>query len=139
VFNNSTALAQRAANRQDRVMADGVENHTLRLLQEMRTEMRQGFGEMREGFRCVDERFMAVDQRLDKVEQRLDGLESRVHTVEGSLVKVIDSVTGIAKVQEKHSALLIDLVEAGQITGSRLNAVEGRLARIEKQAGFVLN
>jgi hypothetical protein len=131
VFNNPAALAQRAANRQDRFMADDIENHTLRLLQEMRTEMRQGFAR-------VDERFTAVDQRLDKLESRAQSLETRQLSVEGSLSKVIDAVTEIAKVQERHSRSLAELVEAGRITGGRLNALEARLGRVETQAGFVL-
>ncbi len=42
-------------------MADDVENHTLRLLQEMRAEMREGFARM--------------DARLTNVEQRLSAVE----------------------------------------------------------------
>jgi hypothetical protein len=105
-------------------MADDVENHTLRLLQEMRTEMREGFAGTRE--------------RLDRQEQRMSVFEERQFSVEGSLTKVIEAVTEIAKVQEKHSALLIELVESERITGSRLNAVEARLGRIEKQTGLVI-
>jgi hypothetical protein len=98
-------------------MADDVENHTLRLLQEMRTEMRQGFAH---------------------VDGRLSALEGRQVAVEGSLAKVIDAVTEIASVQEKHSRVLVELVETGRIGGGRLNALEARLGRIETQAGFVL-
>jgi hypothetical protein len=116
---------------QDRRMADDVENHTLRVLQEMRTEMR-------EGFRRVDERFTGVDQRLDKLESRAQSLEARQLSVEGSLSKVIDAVTEIAKVQERHSRILAELVETGRIAGGCLNALEARLGRIETQAGFVL-
>jgi len=103
-------------------MADDVENHTLRLLQEMRAEMRENAAGMREGF-------ARMDTRLTNVEQRLG-------VVEGTLGKVIDAVTEIAKVQEKHSGLLGELVESDRIAGSRLNAVEARLGRIEKQMGF---
>ena len=100
-------------------MAEDIENHTLRLLQEMRGEMREGFAELR--------------VRLDGVEQRLDGVERRLGVVEGTLGKVIDAVTEVAKVQEKHSGLLVELVESDRIAGARLNAVEARLGRIENK------
>jgi len=111
-------------------MADDIENHTLRLLQEMRAEMRQGFADLRQ-------RADGHEQRLEALEGRMESMEGRQLSIEGSIVKVIDAVTEIAKVQEKHSAILIELVESGGITGSRLNAVEGRLACIEAHARFV--
>ena len=119
-------LARTAAKLQDRWMAEDIENHTLRLLQEMRGEMREGFAELRV-------RLDGVEQRLDRVEQRLDGVERRLGVVEGTLGKVIDAVTEVAKVQEKHSGLLVELVESDRIAGARLNAVEARLGRIENK------
>lgn len=137
-------------------MADDVENHTLRLLQEMRAEMREGFAEtraeMREGFARADQRLTAVEQRITGVEQRLTGVEQRLTGVEqrltgveqrlggleGTVSKVIDAVTEIAKVQEKHSAVLTELVESSRIAGGRLNALEARAGRIEKQAGLAV-
>ncbi len=119
-------LARTAAKLQDRRMAEDVENHTLRLLQEMRGEMREGFTELRQGQ-------AELRQRLDGVEQRLDGVERRLGVVEGTLGKVIDAVTEVAKVQEKHSGLLVELVESDRIAGARLNAVEARLGRIENK------
>lgn len=130
-------LARTAAKLQDRWMAEDVENHTVRLLQEMRGEMRDSLAatrdEMREGFAGLRQRLDGVDQRLDRVEQRLDGVERRLGVVEGTLGKVIDAVTEIAKVQEKHSGLLVELVESDRIAGARLNAVEARLGRIENK------
>ena len=114
-------------------MAEDIENHTLRLLQEMRGEMREGFAEMRERLDGVEQRLDRVEQRLDGVEQRLDGVERRLGVVEGTLGKVIDAVTEVAKVQEKHSGLLVELVESDRIAGARLNAVEARLGRIENK------
>jgi septation ring formation regulator EzrA len=75
---------------------------------------------------------------FDHLSERLDRHDQRLSVVEGSLAKVIDAVTEIAKVQEKHSALLIGLVESERIKGGGLNAVEARLARIEKQTGLTL-
>ncbi len=92
----------------------------------MRGEMREGFTELRQGQ-------AELRQRLDGVEQRLDGVERRLGVVEGTLGKVIDAVTEVAKVQEKHSGLLVELVESDRIAGARLNAVEARLGRIENK------
>ena len=41
-------------------MADDTENHTIKLLQEMRTEMRA--------------RFDGIDERFDDIDTRIDGL-----------------------------------------------------------------
>ncbi len=62
-------------------MADEPANHTIKLLQDMREEMRDGFRET----------------------------QSRLDQVEGTLVKVIDAVTAIANVQTEHSGLLAEL------------------------------
>jgi hypothetical protein len=48
-------------------MADEPENHTIRLLKEMRAEMR-------EGFEKVDKRFEKVDDRFDDLSLRVDGI-----------------------------------------------------------------
>ena len=83
-------------------MADEVENHTLRLLQEMRAEMREGQAEMRTELAAT-----RAEMREGFAEVR-----ERLSIVEGSLGKVIDAVTEIAKIQEKHSGLLIELAES---------------------------
>ena len=82
--------------------------------------------------------FARFDQRLTAVEQRLGGVEQRQGGLEGTMSKVIDAVTSIAKVQEQHSAMLAELVETSRISGGRLNTVEARVGRIEKQAGMTL-
>lgn len=84
------------------------------------------------------ERFDRMEQRLDRVELRLDRLDGRQQTVEVTLTKVIDAVSQIATVQEKHSGILAELVKSERITGGRLNALEARLGRIEKQTGLIL-
>lgn len=109
-------------------MADEVENHTLRLLQEMRAEMREGQAEMRTELAAT-----RAEMREGFAEVR-----ERLSIVEGSLGKVIDAVTEIAKVQEKHSVLLIELADSGRIAGTRLNALEARLGRIESKTGLAL-
>jgi hypothetical protein len=87
----------------------------------------------------VEQRLEAVDGRMGSLERRMESLEVRQLSTESSLVKVIDAVTEIVKVQEQHSRMLVELVETGHITGGRLYAVDARLGRIETQAGFVLD
>ncbi len=127
-------------------MADDVENHTLRLLQEMRAEMRDGQAEMRnelsatrtemrEGFAEVRHELAATRTEM---REGLAEVRQRLSTVEGSLGKVIDAVTEVAKIQEKHSVVLIELAESERIAGARLNALEARLGRIESKTGLAL-
>lgn len=122
-------------------MADDIENHTLRLLQEMRTEMaglREDFARFDQRLTAVEQRLGGVEQRLTSVDQRLTAVEQRQGGLEGTMSKVIDAVTSMAKVQEQHSAMLAELVETSRISGGRLNTVEARVGRIEKQAGMTL-
>ncbi len=107
-------------------MADDVENHTLRLLQEMRAEMREGFTRVDERLIAVEQRLTGVElhatgveqrltgveQRLTGVELRLTGVEQRLDVLEGTVSKVIGAVTEIAKVQETHSTVFAELVES---------------------------
>lgn len=51
------------------------ESHTLRLLVEMRAEMRERFERLEAKFDAVDARFDAVDARFDAVDRRMDVLE----------------------------------------------------------------
>jgi hypothetical protein len=68
----------------------------------------------------------------------LDGVEHRLGIVESSLGKAIDPVMELAKVQEKQSGLLVELVESGKIADARMNTVEARLGRIENKTGLAL-
>ncbi len=90
-------------------MTDEPENHTIRLLQEMREEMRGGFRE--------------AQGRLDRLEE--------------TVVKVIDAVTAIASTQTEHTAILTELNGRMEVVEGRLNSVDARLARIEKHTGLV--
>jgi septation ring formation regulator EzrA len=120
-------------------MADEVENHTLRLLQEMRTEMREGFAEVRAEMRGeLAEMRNELAATRSEMREGFTEVHQRLSTVEGSLGKVIDAVTEIAKMQEKHSGLLIELAESDRIAGTRLNALEARLGRIESKSGLAL-
>ena len=55
-------------------MADEPENHTIRLLRELRDEMRVEFAMIAKRFKEVDQRFDDVAQRFDEVNLRIDGV-----------------------------------------------------------------
>ncbi len=87
-------------------MADEVENHTLRLLQEMRAEMREGQAEMRTELAATRAEMreghaeMRTELAATRTEMRegFTEVRQRLSIVEGSLGKVIDAVTEIAKI-----------------------------------------
>jgi hypothetical protein len=75
-------------------MANEPENHTIRLLQEMRTEMRAEFARVREEMRSgfmriweefgnVHQRFAQIDEKFADVNLRLDGLTNIVTLLAG--------------------------------------------------------
>jgi hypothetical protein len=100
-------------------MADEPENLTLVLLREIRAEQ----AAMRE------------DMKEVRAEQ---------HALASLLGKVSDAVTAVAQTQDhhsqvlaRHSELLGQVIETQQSHGGRLNAIESRLAIIEKHTGLV--
>jgi archaellum component FlaC len=74
-------------------MSDKTENHTIKLLQEMRQEINARFNE-------VNERFDQIDRRFDEVYERFDGVDAR-----------IDGVTHIVTLMASHSNNLDERVE----------------------------
>jgi hypothetical protein len=97
-------------------MNDEPQNLTLRLLREMREE---------------------TNRRFDEVNRRFDGMHGEQESIAALLGKVVDAVTAIAATQERHSELLGKLYEIQLNNGARLNAIDGRLAIIEKHTGLV--
>lgn len=65
-------------------MAD-TENHTLKLLQEMRKEMSTEFAYIRSRFESIDRRFEAVNARLDNLDQRMAGTTYMLSMLAGSI------------------------------------------------------
>lgn len=59
-------------------MAEDPENHTIKLLQEMRREINGRFDK-------VDERFAKIDDRFDEVDMRIDGLTYIVTMLAGNM------------------------------------------------------
>jgi hypothetical protein len=104
-------------------MADEPENHTLRLLREMRDEA--------VAFRKeVNTRFDGVDQRLDAMDQRFDGADQRLSGIEVSLAAARAD-------QHRTNELLETVAETQKNQGARLNVIEGRLTLIGKHTGLV--
>ena len=100
-------------------MTDEPESHTLRLLREMRAEQ--------------------AAMRTEQAEMRAEQ-----HALASLLGKVSDAVTAVAQTQEHHSQVLArhselfgQVIETQQSHGGRLNAIESRLAIIEKHTGLV--
>jgi len=73
-------------------MSEDIENHTIRLLQEMRAEMCAGFDK-------VDARFSELDARFDEVDLKIDGNTILLNMVAG----VADHERRIGAI-EKHSS-----------------------------------
>lgn len=76
-------------------MVEEPENHTIRLLREIRDEMRVEFAMIGKRFETVDARFAKVDERFDDLGVRIDGLThiltllaGRSHDHEERIVKL---------------------------------------------------
>ena len=114
-----------------------VENHTIRLLQEMRAEMDARFN-------SIDERFNGVDVRFNSLELQVYALDQRLGGLEPAMLKVIDAVTAIAKTQEQHTALLMthtekltEIQRAQNVMEKDMRGIRGRVERIEDHIGLV--
>jgi hypothetical protein len=118
-------------------MADEPDNHTLRLLREMRDEAVAFRKEVNCRFDVIDERFNAIDRRFDGVDQRLDGMDQRFDGVDHRLSELEVSLASARADQHRTNELLETVVETQKNQGARLNVIEGRLALIEKHTGLV--
>ena len=90
-------------------MADEPENLTLKLLREMRAEMREGF------------------------EKAFGDLAE----LRGSVSELQVAVAAVRADQGRTNELLEKVHETQQSHGARLNAIDGRLALIERHTGMV--
>ena len=97
-------------------MADEPENLTLKLLREIRGEMREGF---------------------EKAFGDLAELRGSVSELRGSVSDLQHEVAAMRVDQGRTNELLEKVHDTQQNHGARLNAIEGRLALIEKHAGMV--
>jgi len=97
-------------------MTDEPENLTLKLLREIRGEMREGF---------------------EKAFGDLAELRGSVSELRGSVSDLQVSVAAMRADQGRANELLEQVHEVQKNQGARLNVIDGRLAIIEKHIGLV--
>jgi septal ring factor EnvC (AmiA/AmiB activator) len=118
-------------------MADEPENHTLRLLQQMREEnaaFREEMTTFRQemtAFRLeTNKRFESVDSRLGKLEAQHVQTRADLANVLEAVVATAHTVNIIAKVQAQQTKTL-------QIVEHDLRGIKMRIDRIEEHTGLV--
>ena len=84
-FKNNLKRAVRLLNLKEKTMVDDTENHTIRLLQEMRSQMSEMQAEMRQGFKNVNARIDDTNARIDDTNIRIDGLTHIVTILAGNI------------------------------------------------------
>ena len=100
-------------------MVDEAENHTLRLLREMRDQLT--------GWREENLRLHA-DAREENLRMHVDTREQ--------LALVIETTVDMAKTVNATAEAVTEMNGRMEIMEGRLNIVDGRLARIEKHTGL---
>jgi len=107
---------------------DEPENHTLRLLRELRSQgenlekrMERGFAEMRERFEAIDERFERVDERFERVDERFNGIDSRLETITRALAnEIIQGKFVTAGIDQRFTEIERRLTALEQVGRSRI-------------------
>ncbi len=106
------------------------ENHTLRLLIEMRAEMRARFdaieARFEDRFTGIDARFDAVDARFDAVDARFDAMDRRMDILE-------DVARDTAARVRMQGRMLRNLNESRRKQGDRLDDLERRVTTLERK------
>jgi predicted nuclease with TOPRIM domain len=97
-------------------MADEPENMTLKLLREMRDEMREGF---------------------EKAFGDLAELRKDTSGLQGAVSELQHEVAAMRVDQRRTNDLLEQVHKPQANHGARLNAIDGRLAIIEERTGLV--
>jgi hypothetical protein len=97
-------------------MTDEPENLTLKMLREMRSEMREGF---------------------EKAFGDLAALRKDMSDMQHEVAAMRVDQRRTNETLEHHSEILEKLAETQANQGARLNAIDGRLALIEKHTGMV--
>jgi len=69
-------------------MSDHTENHTIKLLQELRKEMREGFDAVKQRFDAVDERFDGTDARIDGLTHIMTLMAGHSHDLDERLARL---------------------------------------------------
>lgn len=102
------------------------ENHTLRLLIELRDEMRERFD-------AIDRRFDAVDRRFDAVDARFDGNDARFDAMDRRMDVVEDIARDTAARVRMNGRMLRNLESSKRKHGDRIDALERRVDALEKK------
>ena len=76
-------------------MADETENHTIRLMQEMRGEMREMRGEMRDIREDLSAFRYEVNERFDETNLRIDGLSHLMVLLAGNVAGHADRIEAL--------------------------------------------
>ena len=100
-------------------MVDEPENLTLVLLREIRAEQ------------------MAMREDIASLRAEQHALASLLGKVSDAVTAVAETQTHHSQVLTHHSELLGEILETQRSHGGRLNAIESRLAMIEKHTGLV--
>jgi septal ring factor EnvC (AmiA/AmiB activator) len=98
-------------------MTDDPENHTLRLLREMREENAAFRAEVNARFEQVDRRFEQVDRRFDEMQ--------------GQFATVLQTVVDIAKAVNIVHEDVAELRVGQKIVETELRGLRGRVERVE--------
>jgi archaellum component FlaC len=69
-------------------MADDAENHTIKLLQEMRAEMRAGFSDVNERFDDVNTRIDGLSHIVTLLAANMGGHDQRIEDLETAVSKL---------------------------------------------------
>ncbi len=116
---------------------DNVENHTIRLLQEMRGEM----AEFRQEFTGFKQEMTGFKAEMIEFRQET---ERRFNVLEPAVVNLVGAVTAIAKTQEQHTALLlahneklVEIQRTQNVMEKDMRGIRGRVERIEDHIGLV--
>ncbi len=119
-------------------MVDEPENHTLRLLREMRDQLtgwREENLRMHAEARAENLQLHAETRELVAA-VREENLRMHVETRE-QLALVIETTVDMAKTVNATAEAVTEMNGRMEIMEGRLNIVDGRLARIEKHTGLV--
>jgi chromosome segregation ATPase len=105
------------------------ENLTIRLLQEIRDEVRRSSDKTEVRFEKMDQRFEKMDQRFEKMDQRFEKVDQRFEIIETTLRDLAHQMVLLAR------GIKTALESRPEVDG-RLTEVERRVSELEaKQSG----
>jgi chromosome segregation ATPase len=100
------------------------ENLTIRVLQEIRDEVRRASDKTEVRFEKMDQRFEKMDQRFEKMDQRFEQMDKRSALIETTLRDLAEQMVMLAR------GIKTAIESRGAVEG-RLSDVERRLSVLE--------